>query len=65
VELLVKRRKGVDITKGMLKGGIQNIEYRIQNGEVKIWGMMIPAPVFHSIACCVAIHSSFGNSVEQ
>jgi len=30
VELLVKRRKGVDITKGMLKG--KNIEYRIQNG---------------------------------
>jgi len=26
---------------------------------------MIPASVFHSIACCVAILSSFGNSIQQ
>ena len=26
---------------------------------------MIPASVFHSITCCVAIRSSFGNSIKQ
>jgi hypothetical protein len=25
----------------------------------------VPASVFHSIACCVAIRSSFGNSIQQ
>jgi len=37
VELLVKRRKGVDITKGMLKGG--KIEYRIENIEFRMEGI--------------------------
>jgi len=26
---------------------------------------MIPALIFHSIVCCVAILSSFGNSIRQ